>query len=108
MNVRHAADYHFWYPMPLEQEQLIVSAGVLNRDYDTLAQAVKGMDVTLETAGFSPWVDPRKNILMFGNQLRIYVSQAYTTGAAGAIYSFNLCSCATSRIYRPGWFTGGV
>lgn len=55
--VRHASDHHFWHPLPPPPEpKLIVSAGLYLRDYDTLVEAVRGLDVSLKVAAFSPWM----------------------------------------------------
>ena len=37
------ADTEFWHPLPVEEEQLVVSAGLEHRDYVTLAAACDGM-----------------------------------------------------------------
>lgn len=56
--VLHPADHHFWRPSIREPERLISSAGMYRRDYPTLVQAVRDMDVRVEIAAFSPWVKP--------------------------------------------------
>ncbi len=57
--IRHPADHHWWKPMGDQPERLISSAGMTRRDYSTLAKAVRGVDVQVQIAAFSPWVDPR-------------------------------------------------
>ncbi len=54
--VRHAADHQFWHPLPVPAERLVVSAGMLKRDYPTLVDAMRDLDVAAEIAAFSPWV----------------------------------------------------
>lgn len=54
--VRHAVDHNFWRPLPVPAERLVVSAGMLKRDYPTLVEAMRGLDVSAEIAAFSPWV----------------------------------------------------
>ncbi len=46
--VSHAVDAAFWKPVPGPTENLIFAAGVEARDYKTLVEAVRGLDVTLE------------------------------------------------------------
>jgi glycosyltransferase involved in cell wall biosynthesis len=58
--VRHPADHHWWKPSDRTPEPLISSAGLLVRDYATLAQAVRDLDVQVQIAAYSPWVDPAK------------------------------------------------
>ncbi len=53
----HAVDHHFWRPTPGEPERLIVSAGMLRRDYPILIEALQGLDLSLTIAAFSPWVE---------------------------------------------------
>lgn len=54
--VRHAADHGFWRPLPVPTERLVVSAGMLHRDYATLVEAVRDLDVEVVIAASSPWV----------------------------------------------------
>src|SRR5690606_20512394 len=56
VTLRHAADHRFWRPTEVEQRAKVVSAGLFQRDYPTLIEAVRGLDITLEIAGHSPWV----------------------------------------------------
>ncbi len=58
--VLHPADSRFWRPMPGPKERVIVSAGLLARDYGTLLQAVEGLDVDVVIAAASPWVNGRR------------------------------------------------
>lgn len=58
--VKHPADHHWWKPTGQEPERLIAAAGMSDRDYVTLAEAVRGLDVQVRVAAFSPWVDPRR------------------------------------------------
>ena len=59
--VRHAADHEFWRPSFPSRDRLLVSAGMYNRDYETLVEAVRGLDIRVQIVAFSPWVDPREN-----------------------------------------------
>lgn len=61
VTVQHPADHHFWHPLPATSEQLIVSAGMLHRDYPTLIDAVRPLDVSLILAASSPWVSKKRN-----------------------------------------------
>ena len=54
--ILHPADADFWRPTPGTPDRMIVSAGMLARDYDTLLEAVKGLDVDVVIAAASPWV----------------------------------------------------
>jgi glycosyltransferase involved in cell wall biosynthesis len=64
--IRHPVDHTFWRPGPVApQPKLIASAGMYSRDYRTLAEAVRGLDVRLEVAAYSPWVDPKANVEKF-------------------------------------------
>jgi hypothetical protein len=56
VTVRHPADHFFWRPIatPLPERPLIVSAGLLHRDYATLVEAVRGLNVNVIIAAFSP------------------------------------------------------
>lgn len=55
--VLHPVDANFWKPMPDANKKVIVSAGLLARDYDTLLKAVKGLDAEVIIAAASPWVN---------------------------------------------------
>lgn len=57
--IKHPADHQWWKPMDAPVERLISSAGMTKRDYATLADAVRGLDVQVQIAAYSPWVDPR-------------------------------------------------
>ncbi len=63
VTLRHAADHRFWKPLEVDQRQKVVSAGLFQRDYRTLIEAVRGMDIMLEIAGHSPWVPERTRML---------------------------------------------
>lgn len=52
--LRHAADARFWRPLGQSQSG-ICSAGLERRDYRTLVEAVRGMDLTLTIAAANPW-----------------------------------------------------
>jgi glycosyltransferase involved in cell wall biosynthesis len=52
--VLHAADHHFWHPLGLERSG-ICAAGLEHRDYPTLLDAIRGLDVQLVIAAASPW-----------------------------------------------------
>ena len=56
VHVRHPADHRFWRPVQAGPERLVVSGGAMLRDYRTLVEAVRGLDLRLDIAGFSPWV----------------------------------------------------
>lgn len=49
------ADHHFYRPIPAETRNMICSAGLEWRDYLTLLEAVKGLDVEVRLAAASPW-----------------------------------------------------
>ncbi len=72
--IPYQADEHFWRPMTAEEAQaalgddqqaatpaqpLISSVGLEFRDYPTLVEAVRGMDVQVEIAAASFWSDHR-------------------------------------------------
>lgn len=59
IRIKHPADHVFWKPTGQEQERLISSAGMTYRDYGTLVEAVRGLDVKVQLAAFSPWVNPK-------------------------------------------------
>ena len=63
VTLRHAADHRFWRPLEVEQRPKVVSAGLFQRDYPTLVEGVRGLDITLEIAGHSPWVPERTRTL---------------------------------------------
>jgi glycosyltransferase involved in cell wall biosynthesis len=50
----HAADAEFWHPLGHPQSG-ICGAGLEQRDYSTLLEAVRGLDLTLTIAAASPW-----------------------------------------------------
>ncbi|MEO6238611.1 MAG: glycosyltransferase family 4 protein [Vicinamibacterales bacterium] len=55
------ADTRFYHPMPeIPVERRIASAGLELRDYPTLIEAVRGLDVEVRLAAASPW-SKRKN-----------------------------------------------
>lgn len=56
VTIRHPSDHHYWQPTGATPERLIVSAGMAKRDYPTLIEAVRGLDVSLAVAAYSPWV----------------------------------------------------
>ena len=64
--VRHAADQLWWTPGQQASERMISSAGMALRDYNTLAEAVRGLDVRVVVAAFSPWgessVQPERGV----------------------------------------------
>lgn len=55
VRVFHAVDHHFWRPLPVPVERLICSAGLEARDYPTLIEAARGLNVRLVIAASSPW-----------------------------------------------------
>ena len=56
VTIRHPADHRFWRPLGGTPERLVASAGLESRDYPTLIQAIRGLDVSLVIAKFSPWM----------------------------------------------------
>lgn len=58
--INHPADHRFWHPLPVPVEPVIASAGLLRRDYGLLAEAVRGLDVSVVVAAASPWVSSQK------------------------------------------------
>jgi glycosyltransferase involved in cell wall biosynthesis len=62
----HAADHRFWKPLEVEPRPKVVSAGLFQRDYPTLIEAVRDMGITLEIAGHSPWVPEKTRALTDG------------------------------------------
>jgi glycosyltransferase involved in cell wall biosynthesis len=52
--IRHAADAEFWHPLGQSQSG-ICSAGLERRDYGTLVEAVRGLDLTVTIAAANPW-----------------------------------------------------
>jgi glycosyltransferase involved in cell wall biosynthesis len=61
--IYHPADHRFWKPTGEQTERLITIAGMLGRDFDTFIEAVKGIDVQVYIAGFSPWMTARSQPL---------------------------------------------
>jgi len=59
--VLHPADRSFWRPLGLPTSNMICSAGLEFRDYPTLIDAVRGLDLDLEIAAASPW-SQRQNL----------------------------------------------
>ncbi len=60
--ILHPADSEFWKPKSGSNGagRVIVSAGRLARDYETLIEATDGLDVDVVIAADSPWVAGRK------------------------------------------------
>lgn len=56
-NVGHGVDTRFFRPDPQETPpvRLVASAGMANRDYQTLVTAVRGLDVEVKIAADSAW-----------------------------------------------------
>ena len=54
--VRHGQDHRFWQAQGAQERQIVVSAGLFRRDFDTLIEAVDGLSATVEVAAHSPWV----------------------------------------------------
>jgi len=52
--VLHPADHRFWRPLGLPQSG-ICSAGLERRDYETLLEAVRDLDLELTIAAANPW-----------------------------------------------------
>ena len=59
--ILHPADSNFWKPMDVPSEKMIVSAGLLARDYETLIKAIDGLDVDVVIAANSPWMAADKD-----------------------------------------------
>jgi glycosyltransferase involved in cell wall biosynthesis len=49
------ADHRFYHPMETPQRNMICSAGLEWRDYPTMIEAVKGLDIEVCLAAASPW-----------------------------------------------------
>ena len=49
------ADHRFYHPMDVPTENMICSAGLEWRDYPTMIDAVRGLDVEVRLAAASPW-----------------------------------------------------
>jgi len=65
--IAYYADENFFHPDGSTPEpDLICAAGQLHRDYDTLAEAARGLPVRVQIAAGSPWIDdplsPRPNL----------------------------------------------
>ena len=58
--VRHAADHRFWRDDQEAPEILITGAGKYQRDYKTLMEATRGLDVPMVIAAYSPWMAPQR------------------------------------------------
>jgi len=62
LRIAYHADDQFFRPDPRPVEpDLICAAGQLLRDYDCLIEAVKGVNVRVQIAAGSPWIDTRLN-----------------------------------------------
>jgi glycosyltransferase involved in cell wall biosynthesis len=57
--VLHPADHRFWAPAGRRSLDTICSAGMEQRDYETLVEAVRGLPVRLVIAAASPWAKQR-------------------------------------------------
>ncbi|MCH8064173.1 MAG: glycosyltransferase family 4 protein [Chloroflexi bacterium] len=55
--VLHPADASFWKPMTAPTRKMIVSAGLMERDYETLLKAIDDIDADVVIAAASPWVN---------------------------------------------------
>ena len=58
--VLHPADHRFWAPNGNGPADTICSAGMEQRDYETLVEAVRGLPVRLVIAAASPWAKKRR------------------------------------------------
>jgi glycosyltransferase involved in cell wall biosynthesis len=58
--VLHPADHRFWAPDGSGAADTICSAGMEQRDYETLVEAVRGLPVRLVIAAASPWAKKRR------------------------------------------------
>jgi glycosyltransferase involved in cell wall biosynthesis len=58
--VLHPADHRFWAPDGRGAADTICSAGMEQRDYETLVEAVRGLPVRLVIAAASPWAKKRR------------------------------------------------
>ena len=53
--IPYHVDTAFWHPQPVEEERLIVAAGLEFRDYDTLFRAAAGLDAAVVIGASSNW-----------------------------------------------------
>lgn len=53
--VPYMVDSDFWSPLRVEPRRQICAVGLEYRDYPTLIEAVRGLDVAVEIAAGSPW-----------------------------------------------------
>ncbi len=59
--LRYYADQRFFRPLPeIEEPDLVCSAGMLLRDYDTLISATSGLPIRVSIAAGSPWEADRE------------------------------------------------
>ena len=58
--MRHAADHCFWSHDQSAPETLITGAGKYQCDYNTLMEAMRGLDVPMVIAAYSPWMAPQR------------------------------------------------
>lgn len=49
------SDHRFYHPMDASEQNMICSAGLEWRDYPTMIEAVRGLDVEVRLAAASPW-----------------------------------------------------
>jgi len=49
------ADHRFFYPMDIPEQKMICSAGLEWRDYPTMIEAVRDLDVEVRLGAASPW-----------------------------------------------------
>jgi glycosyltransferase involved in cell wall biosynthesis len=60
-HLRYTVDTRFWSPLEVQQNRQICAVGLEFRDYPTLVEAVRGVDVRVEIAAASPWSHKRAN-----------------------------------------------
>lgn len=59
--VPYQTDEHFWRPLDVPMRRQICSAGLEYRDYETLVEAVRGLDVDVVIAAASHWSKHQAN-----------------------------------------------
>lgn len=87
----HAADHRFWKPLETDARPVVVSAGLFQRDYPTLIEGVRGLGVTLEIAGHSPWVPERMRTLTNGSMPENVRLSSHHYGSLRELYASALC-----------------
>ncbi len=70
----YQVDPEFWHPIPATEERLLVSAGLEFRDYPTLFEAVKDLDVHLKVGAASHWSKRKNTALTVGRPANVEVN----------------------------------